>query len=40
MKIATFNVNSVRKRLSTVVRWMNRHRTVVMCLLDKKVQDS
>ena len=39
MKIATFNVNSVRKRLSTVKRWLKTHVPDVLCLQETKVQD-
>jgi exodeoxyribonuclease III len=40
MKIATFNVNSLRKRLPIVLNWLERHRPDVMCLQETKVQDS
>jgi exodeoxyribonuclease-3 len=40
VKIATFNVNSIRKRLSTVTRWLNSHAPDVLCLQETKVQDS
>jgi len=40
MIIATFNVNSVRKRLPTVVRWLKSHAPDVLCLQETKVQDS
>ena len=40
MKIATFNVNSVRKRLSTVKRWLKTHAPDVLCLQETKVQDT
>ncbi len=40
MKIATFNVNSVRKRLSTVKRWLTTHAPDVLCLQETKVQDT
>lgn len=40
MKIATFNVNSVRKRLSAVTRWLKSHTPDVLCLQETKVQDS
>lgn len=40
MKIATFNVNSVRKRISTVTRWLKTHAPDVLCLQETKVQDS
>jgi exodeoxyribonuclease-3 len=40
MKIATFNVNSLRKRLPTVLDWLQRHRPDVLCLQETKVQDA
>lgn len=40
MKIATFNVNSVRKRISIVTRWLKKHAPDVLCLQETKVQDS
>lgn len=39
MKIATFNVNSLRKRLPIVLDWLERHRPDVLCLQETKVQD-
>jgi len=39
MKIATFNVNSLRKRLPIVMEWLERHRPDVLCLQETKVQD-
>ncbi len=40
MKIATFNVNSLRRRLSTVLEWLDRYKPDVLCLQETKVQDS
>ena len=40
MKIATFNVNSLRKRLPIVLAWLDRHQPDVLCLQETKVQDS
>ncbi|MGZ8422836.1 MAG: exodeoxyribonuclease III, partial [Nitrospira sp.] len=40
MKIATFNVNSLRKRLPIVLQWLERHEPDVLCLQETKVQDS
>jgi exodeoxyribonuclease-3 len=40
MKIATFNVNSLRKRLPAVLEWVERHKPDVLCLQETKVQDS
>ncbi len=39
MKIATFNVNSIRKRLPIVLDWLDRHQPDVLCLQETKVQD-
>ncbi|MBU4201143.1 MAG: exodeoxyribonuclease III [Verrucomicrobia bacterium] len=39
MKIATFNVNSIRSRLDTVLAWLSRHQPDVLCLQETKVQD-
>jgi exodeoxyribonuclease-3 len=40
MKIATFNVNSLRKRVSIVLDWLEKHKPDVLCLQETKVQDS
>ena len=40
MKIATFNVNSLRKRLPIVLDWVARQKPDVLCLQETKVQDS
>jgi exodeoxyribonuclease-3 len=40
MKVATFNVNSLRRRLPVVLDWLTRHKPDVMCLQETKVQDS
>ena len=39
MKVATFNVNSIRRRLSVVTRWLKKHHPDVLCLQETKVQD-
>ena len=39
MKIATYNVNSVRRRLPLVLEWIAVHKPDVMCLQETKVQD-
>src|SRR2546423_1582079 len=39
MKIATYNVNSIRRRLPIVLDWLKEHRPDVMCLQETKVQD-
>lgn len=40
MKIASFNVNSIRRRLGVVTRWLKRHQPDVLCLQETKVQDA
>lgn len=40
LKVATFNVNSIRKRLPTVLRWLDRQGPDVLCLQETKVQDT
>lgn len=40
MKIATFNVNSVRARVSVVMDWLAKHKPDVLCLQETKVPDS
>ena len=39
MKIATFNVNSIRIRLAIVLQWLEQHQPDVLCLQETKVQD-
>ena len=39
MKIATWNVNSIRVRLAAVLDWMNQARPDVLCLQEIKVTD-
>ncbi len=39
MKIATYNVNSIRRRLPLVLDWLNQHQPDVLCLQETKVQD-
>jgi len=39
MKIATYNVNSIRQRLPIVLDWITEHKPDVMCLQETKVQD-
>jgi len=39
MKIATWNVNSIRRRLPLVLEWIAEHKPDVMCLQETKVQD-
>ncbi|MEO1693181.1 MAG: exodeoxyribonuclease III [Cyanobacteria bacterium J06631_6] len=39
MKVATWNVNSIRSRLQIVTDWLQQHRVDVLCLQETKVQD-
>src|SRR6202142_2762533 len=39
MKIATYNVNSIRQRLPIVLDWISQNQPDVMCLQETKVQD-
>ena len=39
MKIATYNVNSIRRRLPIVLNWLAEHKPDVFCLQETKVQD-
>ena len=38
-KIATFNCNSLRKRMPIVLQWLEEHRPDVLALQETKVQD-
>jgi exodeoxyribonuclease-3 len=40
VKIATWNVNSIRKRLPAVLDWLAAHQPDALCLQETKVQDS
>jgi exodeoxyribonuclease-3 len=40
MKIATFNINNVNKRLSNLLDWLQRARPDVVCLQELKTTDS
>ena len=39
MKIATWNVNSIRTRQQIVLDWLHQHQVDVLCLQETKVQD-
>ena len=39
MKIATFNANSLRSRLTIILDWMKQNRPDVLCVQETKVQD-
>jgi exodeoxyribonuclease-3 len=40
MKIATWNVNSLRKRLPLLMEWLERNQPDVLCLQETKVADA
>ncbi|MDZ8055265.1 MAG: exodeoxyribonuclease III [Aulosira sp. ZfuVER01] len=40
MKIATWNVNSIRTRLEQVINWLNQNPVDVLCLQETKVVDA
>ena len=37
--IATWNVNSIRTRLSQIIEWINQFNPDVLCLQETKVMD-
>jgi exodeoxyribonuclease-3 len=39
MKIASWNVNSIRKRLDRVIPWLAEHQPDVLCVQETKVED-
>lgn len=39
MKVASFNVNSLRARLPVVMDWLTEHKPDVLCVQETKVQD-
>ena len=39
MKVATWNVNSIRRRLPLLLDWLAQHNPDAMCLQETKVQD-
>ena len=40
MKIATYNVNSIRRRLPLVLKWLADSQPDVLCLQETKVPDA
>ena len=40
MRVATWNVNSIRARLERVLHWLEEHRPDVLCLQETKVVDA
>jgi exodeoxyribonuclease-3 len=39
VKLATWNVNSIRARLDRVLAWLDQHRPDVLCMQETKVED-
>ena len=39
MKIATYNVNSIRIRIDTILAWLEKHEPDVLCVQETKCQD-
>ena len=39
VKIATYNVNSIRSRLHIVIPWLQKNRPTVFCMQETKVED-
>ena len=39
MKIATYNVNSIRIRLDVILAWLEKHQPDVLCIQETKCQD-
>ena len=39
MKVASYNVNSLRVRLPIVLRWLTDHQVDILCVQETKVQD-
>ena len=39
MRLATWNINSIRRRLPLVLNWLETHRPDVLCLQETKCQD-
>ena len=39
MKVATYNVNSIRIRLDTIIAWLEKHKPDVLCIQETKCQD-
>jgi exodeoxyribonuclease-3 len=40
MKVASFNVNSLRARLPVVLAWLTNHQPDILCVQETKVQDT
>ena len=39
MKIASFNVNSIRARMNIVLGWLDKNQPDILCIQETKVQD-
>jgi exodeoxyribonuclease-3 len=39
LKIATYNVNSIRIRIDTILAWLEAHKPDVLCVQETKCQD-
>ena len=39
MKLATYNVNSIRIRVDTLIAWVDKHKPDVLCIQETKCQD-
>ena len=39
LKIATYNVNSIRIRIDTILAWLEKHEPDVLCVQETKCQD-
>ena len=40
MKVASFNANSLRARLTLVLQWLGEHQPDILCVQETKVQDA
>jgi len=40
IKVATFNINNVKKRLANLVDWLREERPDIVCLQELKATDS
>ena len=40
MKLATYNINSIRSRIDSLLGWMDQHQPDILCLQETKVQDA
>lgn len=40
MKIATYNINSIRSRIDALAAWLEHNRPDILCLQETKVQDA